>query len=208
MQATKKPQLISPVAHRITGPMLYMVSGDWPKTMVTSTRNTEQRTALFPPLAHPRGPIGGVRVRHSQRAEAEDDGEAQPAAARQIEAPDGALGQQEDGDVGDEVDDARGELESIERQADAAGDGKVPDGGERPALEDEQEDGGDAEGGLQRRDGGRRPPEARRRARARENEDAAPLSQDGDLDERQGDRVEEAEDEDVLRFGGRIPTSA
>lgn len=96
------------------------------------------------------------------------------------------------------MDEAGGELEGVEGQTDAAGDGEVPDGGDGAALEAEQEDGGDAEGGLQGGDGRRRPPEARGRARARQHEDAAPLGQDGDLDERQVDRVEEPEDEDVL----------
>lgn len=46
VHATKKPQLISPVAHRTTGPIVYIVSEDFPKPTVAVIRNIEQITAL------------------------------------------------------------------------------------------------------------------------------------------------------------------
>jgi hypothetical protein len=46
MQATKNPQVISPVAQRTTGPIVYKVSVDAPKSTVAFKRNIEQMTAL------------------------------------------------------------------------------------------------------------------------------------------------------------------
>ena len=109
------------------------------------------------------------------------------------------LREEEDGDVGDELDARRGDLQLVQVEALARGlDREVPDRRVGDALQVEGDGDADAGTDLDEDDGHASPPEEAFGVMPSGGEHAAPFGQDGDFEEGEDDAVEDAEEEDVL----------
>ena len=99
-----------------------------------------------------RGRVGRKRKekkkekKNSQRAHEEDAAQADFAARGELQPPDLGHGQQQDGEVDDDVRDVGADEPGPEVDAAAAGDALVPRRGDGAALEDGGQEGGDAPG--------------------------------------------------------------